>query len=197
MFLPYGLLYLLIHVAPAIAAFYFWRRSGHSGFAWIAAGYGSYVLYPHLISIFVMSFGLSLNSMTFTQLIYGFQPLFPILMIVGMRSLFVSLSAELPPQPDSLVAEPSTPPNWPEFNWPEFKRKSFAVAGIGLMLGGAFTIFRGIILMMNVNGELADLGAGPGAIVVGGLCLALAFHPRSPLNAAETRDQPTERSTID
>jgi hypothetical protein len=155
------------------------------------------VLYPHLISIFVMSFGLFFNSTTFTQLIFGFQLLLPLLMIFGLRSLFVSLPAKLQPRPDSLAAEPSTPPNWPEFNWPEFKRKSFAVAGIGLMIGGAFTIFRGIILMMNVNGELADLGAGPGAIVVGGLCLALAFHPRSPLNAAETRDQPTERSTID
>ena len=79
------------------------------------------------------------------------------------------------------------PPAWPQQpSWPQTKRRVFGMIGVGLILGGIYTILRGLVLMSQFNGEVADLGAGPGAVVVGVMCVALAYHPRSPLNKMDS-----------
>lgn len=170
-------LYLLVYLAPAIAALYCWRRSRHSGFAWIAAGYGGYVMYPNAIVYLVMPFATRPNPMVLMQSLLWFQILFPLLMIVGLRSLCASLPAKSRRQPDSPAQELQTP-----LDWRSLKKKCVGVIGVGLTLAGIATVVRGIHFIQQYNGELADLGVGPGAIVVGLMCIALAVHPRSPLN---------------
>jgi hypothetical protein len=70
------------------------------------------------------------------------------------------------------------------------KAKYLGILGIVLIAAGILTVIRGVQSIRYYNGELADLGAGPGAILIGLMCVTLARHPRSPFRRPPNAGRP-------
>ncbi len=158
-----------------------WFRTRHIGFAWFSAAYGLTMASPFMLGfLYSMLRQSGPTSFSFVWLL-TIPTSIGILIILGLRSFALSIGPPPPatsPTGDQAEARPP-------IQWSEVKRHGFGGVGVGMILGGILTIIRGISFMLSPSGEVADLGAGPGAIVVGAICIALAYHPRSPLRISE------------
>jgi hypothetical protein len=173
--------FYVINAIVFAVALRFWFRTRHIGFAWVSAAYGLTVVSPFLTQyIFKMlrQFGSSFFNVIWFLVIPTASA---ILIILGLRSFAFSIGP-----PPEMLPNFDRPNPRPPIPWSEVKRRGFGAIGVGLILGGILTIIRGVNFMLSPGGEVADLGAGPGAIVVGAMCVALAFHPRSPLNTTDS-----------
>lgn len=176
-------MYLLPDAMMIVVGWWYWRRSRHPGFA-----------------LFIAAFVLNLTVTLWTVLVNfsgGFNRLMPsmfllwqlspiivcVLMILGLRLFFITIR----PQQTTMERKSVAPTDWARV-----KQKGVGIIGGGLIVAGIATVIRGVQFMTQYNGQLADLGAGPGAILVGILCVGLSVHPRSPLGKRETPRQPED-----
>lgn len=165
------LIYLLPDAVVLAVALSFWSRSRHPGFAWFAAAFAIKLAHS-LLLLFPYSLGGPSRYRFGIFLLFQVSLVMSyVMMVIGLRRFFATVT----PKPESVIGKTVAP-----VDLATVKRQAVGIIGVGLILAGVATVIRGINFITAYNGELADLGAGPGAILVGLMCVGLAVHPRSP-----------------
>ncbi len=174
-------MYLLPDVMMIVAAWWYWRRSRHAGFALFIAAFTLNLAVTLVMVLVSFSGGFYRLMPSFQAWMQASPIIASVIMIIGLRLFFVNVR----PQWTTMKRKNVAPTDWARV-----KQKGVGIVGGGLIIAGLATVIRGIQFMTQYNGQFADLGAGPGAILVGILCVGLSVHPRSPLRKPDTRKPP-------
>ena len=175
------LMYFLLDGMCIFLTFAFWRRTEHPGFGWFTAAFVSQIVFQ-LLTLYASSLGTMYSA--FGGLIYVlyFMPkgVFSVLAVAGLLSFQSTLAPRRRGAPADIAL--------PAFDWTTIKRRGIGIIGVGLILAGIYTVLQGINYIQQHNGTASDLGAGPGAILIGAMCVGLSLHPKSPFQPREKKD---------
>jgi hypothetical protein len=184
----YYVVFNIIPEALCIAlALTLWIRTRHRGFGWFVAAFLVHSLALYLYTFYFQQF-ISRVSATYVSVFYLLLMVprlaFLVLVAIGLWSF----------RHPVLYPQHTTPFKLPAFNWTTVKRRGVGIIGVGLVFGGIATIVRGLRYMQMYGGEVSDLGAGPGAIIVGMMCIGLSLHPKSPFQERKKKEKVQENT---
>jgi hypothetical protein len=161
----------MVNVILCAAAIGYWLRSRKTGFAWIAAAFGTCAIQPIFRPLLLWA-ELRFSPAARQLLLLPFYILFLVFMLIGFHSFFAQRS----------MGHKMTDHEGEPYSWVSIKRVGFGAAGVLMLVLSVSSLICSFVRRMSGQGG-ADhyLGVGFGAFVAGLMCLGLVFHKRSPL----------------